>query len=269
VVIDIGLSWRRDLNDFINENSDIISILEIIPEHFIGRGTKSLNTLNDLAKNFSITSHSVSLSLGSAEFNKQRLDEIAKINNMPGISSMSEHISWTTHHGFDLGHLGPMEYSNNTLNNMINNIFEVKEKIKKPLTLENITYTVNIPSDMSEMEFITKLLHETGCGLLLDVTNLFINSKNHMFSPIEYLKFLPKGCIEQIHLSGFSKDGSWYVDSHSKSINQEVIDLFEFTLQISSPSSIVIERDSNFVKEELLNDLSVIDRLVNKYHGTK
>ena len=121
------------------------------------------------------------LSLGSAEgLNREYLSELTELVQRVNPPWWSEHIAFTKAEGVEIGHLSPLPFNRSSIDAFCDNVCEAQDRIETPLILENITYTVDLPwHEMEENKFLGELLDRTGCGLLLDVTNLFINSQNH------------------------------------------------------------------------------------------
>ena len=122
----------------------------------------------------------------------------------------------------------------------------MQELVGLPFLLENITYYLDVESELTESEFITAVVQQADCGLLLDLTNVYINSVNHGFDPFDFLAQLPLERVLQAHLAGGEWQGSTMIDSHALSVNEEVWCLLEFVLSRSPVKGILIERDQNF-----------------------
>jgi len=147
----------------------------------------------------------------------------------------------------DIGHLAPVPYTKEAVEVFIKNISRVKRKINAPLILENITYNVRFPSsEMSEAEFIRKVLEETDCGLLLDVTNLYINSKNFNFDWRRFLDELPVERIVQLHFVGLRKNKNLLIDAHADRTGDEIWTVFREVCRRADVKGAILERDENF-----------------------
>jgi uncharacterized protein (UPF0276 family) len=159
----------------------------------------------------------------------------------------SEHIAFTKAEGVEIGHLSPLPFNRESIDAFCDNVCEAQDRIETPLILENITYTVDLPwHEMEENKFLGELLDRTGCGLLLDVTNLFINSQNHGYDPVEFLKTIPPERIIQLHfVGGMMKDGKW-IDNHSQNTQDDIFQLIDSVLQYAPVKGVILERDANF-----------------------
>jgi uncharacterized protein (UPF0276 family) len=124
---------------------------------------------------------------------------------------------------------------------------ELAENCRKPLLLENITSHVRLAGELSETEFLNELCARAGCGLLLDVTNLFVNSRNHRFDPIQWLHEIEPERIRQLHIVGYSCRNGRYMDDHSQDVQPELLELAGAVLAYAPRcDAIILERDTNF-----------------------
>jgi uncharacterized protein (UPF0276 family) len=114
------------------------------------------------------------------------------------------------------------------------------------MLLENITSHVKLPGDMAETEFLNTLCERADCGLLLDVTNLFINSRNHGFDPLKWLHEIEPRRIAQLHIVGYSRSGNRYTDGHAEPIQEELIELAQAVASYAPVKAVILERDEDF-----------------------
>ena len=180
--------FRADI--FLHQSE--IDFLEITADHYLDAAPRKRDELKLLKEHFPLIPHSLELSLGSAEgIDEGYLEKVAELVEFAQPEWFSDHICFTKSGGVKIGHLAPVPYTFEALKIFIRNISNVKARIKTPFILENITYMMRFPSsEMSETEFITRLLEETDCGLLLDVTNLFINSRKVGYETFLFLFLL-------------------------------------------------------------------------------
>ena len=159
----------------------------------------------------------------------------------------SEHIAFTKAGEIEIGHLSPLAFNRESIGAFCDNVHKVQDKIETPLILENITYNIDLPwNEMEENKFLGEILDRTGCGLLLDVTNLFINAKNHDYDPIQFLETIPAERIIQLHfVGGMIKEGKW-IDNHCENTQDDIFTLIESVLKYAPVKGIILERDDNF-----------------------
>ena len=178
---------------------------------------EKLRELDRLAEHFPLIPHGLDLSLGSAEgLDAAYRDRLLKLVRRLDPPWWSEHVAFTRAGGVAIGHLAPVPFAKQGLDVLAANIREVQERIETPLILENITYAFECPgAEFEEAEFLAELVDRTGCGLLLDVTNLHINAVNHGFDPVAFLDRLPLDRVVQLHFVGGHREGDFLIDSHS------------------------------------------------------
>ena len=262
----VGIGFREELRADLFLHQNEIDFLEITADHFFDATEQKLAELNLLKEHFPLIPHGLNLSLGSAEgIDNEYLEKFAELVDNLNPAWCSEHICFTKSGGRQIGHLAPVPYTNEALKVFIKNIDSVKNRLKTPLILENITYTVRFPSsEMSEAEFITTILEETDCGLLLDVTNLYINSVNHGFCWRKFLDDLPAERIVQIHFVGSHKHGEKLVDGHADKTGEEIWNVFREVCKRARIKGAILERDENFPPfAEILSELQIAKRIID------
>lgn len=254
----VGVGFREQFRAGIFLHQSEIDFLEITSDHYIDASPKKLEELKLLQEHFPLIPHSLELSLGSAEgVDENYLEKIAELVEFTEPEWFSDHLCFTKSGGVKIGHLAPVPYTNEALKIFVRNISKVKKRIKTPLILENITYMMRFPSSqMSEGEFITKVLEETDCGLLLDVTNLYINSRNHDFDWRVFLDEIPLERVVQLHFVGLQKHQNLLIDAHANQTQSEIWEVFREVCARCDVKGAVLERDDNFPPfAEILNEL--------------
>ena len=235
-----------------------IDFLEITADHYIDATARKLEELKLLKKHFSLIPHGLSLSLGSAEgIDEVYLEKFAGLVENIEPEWFSDHICFTKSGGVDIGHLSPVPFNKESLKVLVRNISHVRNRIKTPLIMENITYMFRYPTaEMDEAEFLQTLFDETDCGLLLDVTNLYINSVNHGYNWRKFLDKLPLERIVQLHFVGGHKHKNYLIDSHSQKTQDEIWDVYREVCSRADVKGAILERDENFPPfSEILEEL--------------
>jgi len=254
----IGLGFREQFRASVFLNQDKIDFLEITTDHYIDAAPQKLEELKLLKEHFPLIPHSLDLSLGSAEgIDEDYLEKVARLVEFTEPEWFSDHLCFTKSGGVKIGHLAPVPYTNEAVDVFVRNISKVKARIKTPLVLENITYLVRFPSsEMSEAEFIKTILEETGCGLLLDVTNLYINSQNFGFDWRRFLDEIPLNRVVQLHFVGSHRHGQRLIDAHAHRTEEEIWKVFDEVTNRCEIKGAILERDENFPPfEEILEEL--------------
>ncbi|MDQ4121999.1 MAG: DUF692 domain-containing protein [Acidobacteriota bacterium] len=242
-----------------------IEFLEITADHYLDAPPKKLAELDLLADNFALIPHGLNLSLGSAEgIDEKYLEKLAVLIDKIQPAWWSEHICFTRADGTQIGHLAPLPFTAEAVETLIRNIAIVKSVIKTPLILENITYNVRFPSsEFDEAEFVNIIAEETDCGLLLDVTNLYINSKNHNYDWRAFLDRLPTDRIVQLHFVGSHRHENRLIDAHANRTENEIWEVFSEVCRRSEVKGAILERDENFPPfDEILDELKIARSLL-------
>lgn len=239
-----GIGYRKELADWIASKPRAVKCLEITAEHFFQGGEEHLA---QLAEQFHMFVHGLGLSLGTpGPLDSKTLDHFARVVHVANPDWISDHIAFTRTADVDLGHLNPVPPTREVLGIVADHAREVSARCGKPIILENITSHVRLTGDLSETDFLNKLCERADCGLLLDVTNLFINSRNHGFDPLEWLREIEPRRIVQLHIVGYSRVGERYTDSHSQPIQKELIELARAVVHYAPVKAIILERDEDF-----------------------
>ena len=248
----VGLGFRDQFLSDLFLHQGKVDFLEIIADHYLAAPPCKMKELALLADNFTLIPHGLNLSLGSAEgVDAEYLQRLARLINYLNPPWWSEHISFTRAGGIDIGHLSPLPFTEEALDVLCRNIAAVRTQINAPLILENITYMVNLPgAQMSEAEFICRLLDQTDCGLLLDITNLHINAVNHGYCAEQFLAAIPAERIVQLHFIGGHQHNGILIDSHSRETPPAVWQLMSAVAARTQIKGAVLEWDENLPRFE-------------------
>jgi uncharacterized protein (UPF0276 family) len=249
----VGLGYRRDIKEGIFASSNEIDFLEIITEHYLDN-TRALEELEQLCTTFRVIPHGISLSIGSmAPLKREYLQAIKRVCTITHTPYYSEHLCMTGAPGIDIGHLAPLWFTEKALQHVIDKVSQVQDMLGLPLVLENVTYYFTIPgASMSQTEFFNRLVAATGCGILLDITNVYINSVNHDFDPTNFLEQMPLEHVVQVHLAGGYWHNGLLVDGHSEPVQEESWELYRNLLSRCQVKGTIFEHDRNYPAMELL-----------------
>lgn len=267
----VGVGFREPFRADLFLQRDEIDFLEITADHYFDANPKKLAELRLLNEHFPLIPHGLNLSLGSAEgVDESYLEKFAKLVEKLNPAWFSDHLCFTKSSGVNIGHLAPVPYTKEAVKVFVRNISRVKEAIKKPFILENITYNVRFPSsEMSEAEFITTVLRETDCGLLLDITNLYINSTNFGVDWRAVLDELPLERVVQLHFVGLHKHGKRLIDAHADKTNDEIWEVFREVCARCDVKGAILERDENFPPfSEILDEIKTARAIFKRQIGS-
>jgi uncharacterized protein len=260
----VGIGYRRVMADWVRRRPRGLDCLEITAEHFFeGRGEEQLAALSG---EFPLYVHGLGLSLGTpGPLDAERVEQFARVVRAANPRWISEHIAFTRTSEVDLGHLNPLPPTRDALEVIADHAREIAERCGKPVLLENITSYLKLEGEFTETEFLNQLCLRADCGLLLDVTNLFINSRNHRFDPIAWLREIEPARIRQLHIVGYSRDGERYTDAHASPVQEELIELASAVVAYAPVESIVLERDEDIpTTAELEVEIAKLGRILGR-----
>ncbi len=248
-----GVGYKPQHFTQILDGADPVRWLEIHAENYMGAGGRPQAQLRHLAERFPISVHGVGLSIGG-EGPLDR-DHLARLKHLVGWlqpASFSEHLAWSTHESEFLNDLLPLAYTAATLARVVDHIDEVQENVgRRMLLLENPSvYLEFTETEMDEIDFLTEVARRSGCGLLLDVNNVFVSSTNRQTDPYAYIDRFPHPQVGEIHLGGHDEDhddagAPLLIDSHGCEVVDPVWALYAHTLAQGGPKPTLIEWDND------------------------
>lgn len=256
-----GLGYKPQHFSQLLDDPAPVGWLEIHAENYMGDGGRPLAQLRALAERFPISVHGVGLSIGG----ETRLDpdHLARLKHLLGWlnpASFSEHLAWSTHDSHFLNDLLPLPYTAATLTRVCDHIDEVQHTLGRSMLLENpSSYLAFAESTWSETDFLREITRRTGCGLLLDVNNVFVSATNLGYAPQDYIADYPLGAVGEIHLGGHDTDHDDHgapllIDSHGRAVADPVWSLLDMTLDRSGPKPLLIEWDTDVPDWPVLRD---------------
>ena len=273
----VGIAYSAAIDQWTRDHLADFDVLEITVDHCIDRGSTVRAATYDLVGRIPLTAHGVGLSIGTdGPLDERYLDQVARIVERLKAPVYSDHLAFTRVPGQDLATLLPVPRTKSVAASIVAKIRRIQSCIPVPFLLENIAYLFDWPeSNIPEAEFLNLICGETQAGLLLDIENLLLNSRNHGFDPCAFLDSLAAGAVKQVHLAGGITvdddflDRPYFVDSHSQPVPEEVLDLLEYALARQAPTSIIIEREGRLEAiSELLDDVArVRARLAKVAHA--
>lgn len=239
----VGVGFRRELAAWIGQVPGPVDCLEITAEHFFAAGEARLAALRD---RYPLSVHGLGLSLGTpGPLDAGRVEKFARVAALADAVWISDHIAFTRTAEADLGHLNPVLPTCANAAIIADHARELSERCERQVLLENITSHLRLEGEMSEPDFLNAICDQADCGLLFDVTNLFINSRNHGFDPLRWLDALDTRRIKQLHIVGYTReeDGGRYHDDHAQAIQPELLELAREVIARAPVESVILERD--------------------------
>ena len=246
-----GLGFKAEHFAAIRETGPALGFFEVHAENYMGEGGRPHAQLAALRADYAISLHGVGLSIGGpGALDREHLARLRRLCDRYAPESFSEHLAWSSHDGAYLNDLLPLPYTAETLGIVCDHIDGVQEALGRRMLLENpSTYVFFAQSTLEETEFLAEVVRRTGCGLLLDVNNVFVSATNHRTDPLAYLAAFPLHAVGEIHLGGFFEEalpsGPLLIDSHNAPVADPVWELFEAVLERTGPLPTLIEWDND------------------------
>lgn len=229
--------------------------VEVHNENFFGGGAP-LRTLLRVRENYPVSLHGVGMGLGStAPLDTGHLSELQRLCQEVQPAAVSEHLCWNTAEGLVINDLLPFPYTRAALDHVARRVDQVQQTLKRQLLVENLSSYLSFNnSEMSEGEFLAELVQRTGCGILFDVENLYVNVRNLGVDAEAFINALPPAAVKEYHLAGYSLRDGCLVDTHDHPVYPEVWQLYESVLRQLGPRPTLLEWDSNIPALSVLMD---------------
>ena len=274
-----GTSFKHEHLAAIRSQGSGRGFFEVHAENYMGAGGPPHRALETLRRDFPISLHGVCMSIGGERpLDRAHLARFQHLVERYEPALVSEHLAWSSHETTYFNDLLPLPYTETTLRRVCDHIDQVQEAIRRPMLLENpSTYVAFRDSTMSETDFIRSVSQRTGCGLLLDVNNVFVSATNHGFSALDYLSDFPLADVGEIHLAGHAEQSDdegelLLIDSHDGPVADAVWKLFEIVVSRCGRIPTLVEWDSNIpdwpiLKAEAAAAQAILDRCQSSAEG--
>jgi len=247
-----GVGYKPQHFSAILANAAPVGWLEIHAENYMGGGGRPLAQLRHLAERFAISVHGVGLSIGGeGPLDHDHLNRLKTLCDWLQPASFSEHLAWSTHDGAFLNDLLPLPYTADTLTTVCDHIDHVQTTLGRRMLLENpSSYLAFAETEMDEVTFLRVITRRTGCGLLLDVNNVYVSAINQQTDANAYIDAFPLDAVGEIHLGGHDEDIGDHglpllIDSHGAAIVNPVWALYVHTIARGGPKPTLIEWDND------------------------
>ena len=250
----VGIGLRAPHYGELIERRPDLAFLEAHSENFFGDGGAALAWLERFRALYPLSLHGVGLSLGSCDpLDEHHMARLHALVRRFEPVLVSEHLSWSSAGGRHANDLLPLPLSEEALGPVARRIEQVQERLGRELLVENVSaYARMAPSPIPEWEFVAEVARRSGCRLLLDVNNVWVNSANHGFDPRRYLDAIDPASVAEIHLAGFERAGGLLIDTHGARVAGEVWELYEYALARFGPRPTLIEWDTDLPELDVL-----------------
>jgi uncharacterized protein len=248
----VGVGFKPEHFEAIVEARPKLGFFEVHAENYMGGGGAPHRRLDAIRERYPLSLHGVGLSIGSpGSLDQTHLKRLAAVARRFEPTLVSEHLAWSTHEGAFLNDLLPLPYTDETLARVSEHVDEVQNALGRTMLLENpSTYVVFAESTWAETDFLREIARRTGCGLLLDVNNVFVSATNHGRDPERYLADFPLEAVGEIHLAGYADDSDdaglpLLIDAHNSPVRETVWSLYADALRRLGPTPTLIEWDND------------------------
>lgn len=261
----LGLGLRSKHISYLLQNDPIVDWFEVISENYIDNYGFHRHALDRIAERVPIVMHGVSMSIGStAPLNMEYLQKLKTLAAQLKPAWVSDHLCWTGIQHVNTHDLLPIALTEESLAHVIQRVIQVQDFLERPLILENpSTYLEYQCSTFTEWDFLSELSRASGCGLLLDVNNVYVSANNHGYDPYTYIQQLPHERIVQIHLAGPTDYQGFLIDTHDKPVPTEVWQLYKEAQELTGGVSTLLEWDANIPEyEDLVEELMKAKRVM-------
>src|SRR6201998_3910124 len=253
----MGIALRAPHYHHILTKKPGVDWFEIISENFMIGGGRPLRILDQILEQYRVVQHGVSMYFGSAgRPNREhllRLNELVKRTNTPWLT---DHLCWGSVDGRYTHDLLPMPYTFEAAKLTAQKVREARDFLEVPIAVENVSsYAEYHVSEMTEWEFLNEVVEQADCGILLDVNNIYVSSRNHSFDPYEYLRSVPAERVAQIHIAGHSNYEKYILDTHDHPVLDPVWQLYAKAIELAGPTATLLEWDDHIPTfEEVHNE---------------
>jgi len=254
-----GIGLRAPHHREFLEQRPEIPWVEVHSENFFADGGRQIEVIDAVRCNYGISLHGVGLSIGSTDpLSSLHLQNLKRLVDRVQPALVSEHLSWSSVDGVFTNDLLPMPHTSEALTHFSARVSEVQDFLQRQILIENVSSYLRFPEDtMTEWQFLTELAQHSGCGILLDVNNVYVSAQNHGFDADAYIAAIPVALVQEIHLAGHTvvsdEDGELLVDTHNAPVADPVWDLYRRTIARTGLLPTLIEWDSQ---------LPALDRLI-------
>lgn len=268
-----GMGLRRGLFDAYDENATTmakhVDFVECAPENWIGVGGRWGKRFRAMAERYPVVCHGLSLSIGGpAPLDHEYLSQLKTFLDAIDAKSYSDHLSFCADFG-QLYDLMPIPFTEEAVHYVADRIRTVQDTLERQIAVENVSYYAAPGAEMPESEFINHVVNEADCKFLLDVNNIYVNSINHRYDPIEFLHAMPVARADYVHIAGHKVEAEdLRVDTHAAAVIDPVYDLLAEAYKTFGVMPTLLERDFNFPPfSELLAETQRIRSIQNGAHG--
>ena len=263
----IGIGLRVPHYNHILSERPTVDWFEIISENFMVDGGRPLKVLDQILEQYRVVQHGVSAYFGSAEpLNREHLRKLKRLVKRTSTPWLTDHLCWGSVDGRYTHDLLPMPYTFAAAEVTARKIREARDFLEVPIAVENVSsYAEFHVSEMTEWEFLNEVVERADCGILLDVNNIYVSSRNHNFNPVEYVDSIAAERVAQFHIAGHSKYERFILDTHDHAVIDPVWKLYEHAIKRVGKTATLLEWDARIPSfDEVHNEALKANRYIEK-----
>jgi hypothetical protein len=266
----IGIGLRVPHYNHILSEKPTVDWFEIISENFMVDGGRPLKVLDQILEQYRVVQHGVSAYFGSAQpLNREHMKKLKRLVKRTKTPWLSDHLCWGSVDGRFTHDLLPMPYTFAAAKITARKIREASDFLEIPIAVENVSsYAEFHVSEMTEWEFLAEVVELADCGILLDVNNIYVSSRNHNFDPYAYLNGVPPERIAQFHIAGHSKFQKYILDTHDHAVIDPVWKLYDYAIRRTGKTATLLEWDARIPSfEEVHNEALKANRFIENFEA--
>lgn len=263
----VGLGLRSVHIDQILQQRPVLPWFEVLMDNYMAQGGLVPDQLSAVCEHYPISLHCVGMSLGGMDpLNMDYLADLKWMIKQYQPVQVSDHLCFTQYGKHQFNDLLPIPFTMESFHHTSSRIKQVQDYLGVKILVENVSsYLQFEASEMNEAEFLSELVSGTGCGILLDVNNAYVNEFNHGCSAKSFIDTLPIDSVGEVHLAGYEDKTDYLIDAHNNRVSDSVWDLFEYYLQYAKGAPVLIEWDNDIPEfNELLDEADKAKRIINK-----
>ncbi|MEM7543724.1 MAG: DUF692 domain-containing protein [Pseudomonadota bacterium] len=245
-VFGTGLGLRRaHLSPLRDQLPAPISFLEVAPENWLSVGGRLRDAFEDVCARTTLVCHGLNLNLGGQDpIDFEFLARIRSFLDKYRVAVYGDHLSFCAHQG-QLYELLPLPFTEETVGHVVQRVIQVQDFLQRQITIENASYYLKLPGDLSEAEFLNAILDEADCALLLDINNVYVNSQNHSYDALAFLQTIDPDRIAYAHIAGHTPTDSIIIDTHGAPVAGAVWELLADAYRLMGEFPTLLERDED------------------------
>ncbi len=266
----VGIGLRVPHYRHILSKKPVVDWFEIISENYMVDAGRPLAVLDSILEQYQCVQHGVAMYFGSAgRLNREHLKKLKRLVKRTKTPFLSDHLCWGSVDGTYTHDLLPMPYTFAAAKKTAANVREAMDFLEVPICVENVSsYAEFHASEMTEWQFLTEVVERADCGILLDVNNIYVSSKNHNFDPYDYLDDVPHERVGQIHVAGHSKYEKYILDTHDHPVLDPVWQMYAHAIDRCGPTSTLLEWDAHIPSfEEVHREALKANRFLEPVRG--